>query len=1220
MENYKDKTKVELINESEANLKALFNNRDESIWSLDRNLNFLTFNDFFAKAYFDSFKIKLEKGMNVFSNLNPEFIDFWKPKYEKVIAGEKFKFEYPFKINNILNCFEISLIPIVLNNEITGLSAISINITKQKTAEETEEKNSQEVKLQLQNIDFLRKTASRFVDDSFDKDIYSYIGKKIKELIPDAYILISEIENKNIIPRTIIGIGSIYERIIKLLGHNPIGKKYEYDEGLIGFSDESINKLQGNLQKLLSGSMPKTISAPIEKLLRIENIYGIAFVNNQKIFANAAIVFPKGKDLKEKETLETFIKQASLALKRQKGEQELSDAKIKAEQNEIKYKALVENSHDGIYLYSNNRFIFVNNVICEILGYSKDELFEMDIWNMIHPDDRKRMQTYSKNRFNGEYTPDIFQSKVLTKDHKIKYAEFSVRLIEYENEQVILGAVKDVTERHNLEEELLKNQKKDQGLADIIRHSPVAIAFGYPDGRLENCNAAFSYLTGYSEDELKKVNWSKVLTPSKWNKIESEQLKKLNQENNFIKYEKEYIHKNGKNIPIELSVSAKYNDKNKLLHYIAFITNITERKESAEKISRYSRIFENSLNEIFLFETKSLKFIQVNTAALENLGYTFEELNKMTPVDIKPNVTTEAFKKLIEPLYKKEKEKIVFETVHQRKDKSLYNVEVHLQLLHFENEPLFVAIILDISERIKNQQELKQSEEKYKHLVENNTDLFVKIDSENRFQFVSQTYCKLFGKTEEELLNNTFMPFVHEDDRELTEKSLKTLYQEPYTAYHEQRAMTKIGWRWLAWSNKAVLDDKKNIISINAIGRDITKQKMAESEVKIMLNTKGEITLINKKGCEILGYSVNELLNKNWFELLIHEDIRKDVTSIFHNLVSGKIEPDEYYENLIINKNGETRLIAFHNTIIRNEESQITNVLFSGEDITERKHIETEVIKYRNHLEELVKERTTELEGKAEKINESQKAMRFLLEDVNDAREELDNINKKLSDSNKDLESFAYSVSHDLKSPLRAINGYTNVLMEDFPELFIGERKEYLDLIVRNSVKMNSLIDDLLRFSRAGRSNIDISKFNLSVMVNDVLNMVKVNYKNQKIKSKIQKDVFINADIAAVKQVLQNLIHNAVKFSVEKEITEIEFGSKTINEKRIYYIKDNGIGFDTKYAKKLFEVFQRLHSSDKFEGTGVGLALVKRIINKHGGDIWAESEIGKGSTFYFTIS
>ena len=166
---------------------------------------------------------------------------------------------------------------------------------------------------------------------------------------------------------------------------------------------------------------------------------------------------------------------------------------------------------------------------------------------------------------------------------------------------------------------------------------------------------------------------------------------------------------------------------------------------------------------------------------------------------------------------------------------------------------------------------------------------------------------------------------------------------------------------------------------------------------------------------------------------------------------------------------------------------------------------------------------------------------------------------------------------------------------------------------------MNTLIDDLLRFSRAGRNELDISEFNMSEMVKDVLNTVKENYKNRNIESKIQEDIIINADIAAIKQVLYNLISNAVKFSKDNKIIKIEFGSKSVDGNNAYFIKDNGIGFDMKYIGKLFGVFQRLHGSEKYEGTGVGLALVKRIIKKHGGKIRAESEIGKGSVFYFTI-
>jgi PAS domain S-box-containing protein len=188
---------------------------------------------------------------------------------------------------------------------------------------------------------------------------------------------------------------------------------------------------------------------------------------------------------------------------------------------------------------------------------------------------------------------------------------------------------------------------------------------------------------------------------------------------NKAQFEKRYIHKNGSIIWTDVVSSLKRDKNNNPEFFLTTIQDITERKQSENKIKRFSRIFEDSLNEIYIFDGETMNFTQVNTAAQQNLGYTMEEFQKMTPLDFKPELTSESFAKLVEPLRKGEKEKIVFETVHQRKDKSLYNVEVHLQLLHFDNESMFVAIILDITERKQAEKELKESEKRYRALLLN---------------------------------------------------------------------------------------------------------------------------------------------------------------------------------------------------------------------------------------------------------------------------------------------------------------------------------------------------------------------------------------------------------------------------------------------------------------------------------------------------------------------
>jgi light-regulated signal transduction histidine kinase (bacteriophytochrome) len=264
----------------------------------------------------------------------------------------------------------------------------------------------------------------------------------------------------------------------------------------------------------------------------------------------------------------------------------------------------------------------------------------------------------------------------------------------------------------------------------------------------------------------------------------------------------------------------------------------------------------------------------------------------------------------------------------------------------------------------------------------------------------------------------------------------------------------------------------------------------------------------------------------------------------------------------------------------RDESEQAVAILETNNDITERKHREEEV----QRLNQELAKRSLELEG-----------------------------------TNKELEAFAYSVSHDLRAPLRHMAGYTELLQKRISSVVDEKGHRYMQMMLESAKRMGTLIDDLLAFSRIGRTETQKTLVNLDQLVKEALTEIRHDTEGRKIAWKIGALPSFYGDRSMLRLALVNLFSNAVKFTRTRPEAEIEIGSVNGNSgELVVFIRDNGVGFDMKYANKLFGVFQRLHQSNAFEGTGIGLATVQRILHRHGGRVWAEGLVDKGATFYFS--
>jgi PAS domain S-box-containing protein len=335
-----------------------------------------------------------------------------------------------------------------------------------------------------------------------------------------------------------------------------------------------------------------------------------------------------------------------------------------------------------------------------------------------------------------------------------------------------------------------------------------------------------------------------------------------------------------------------------------------------------------------------------------------------------------------------------------------------------------------------------------------------------------------------------------------------------------------------------------------------------------------------------------------------------------------EILKNKFIKNFEINAkkaNGEQIIILANSRLVCDKQGKPLRIEGSFLDITERKKTEHELMQMKDDLEKLVEKRTAELREKVEKLDKSEKAMLYMVEDLNFMTKELQEERRKLLLSNQELEAFTYSVSHDLRAPLRAIDGFGKFLLEDYCHLLDDEGKRFINIIRQNSCKMDQLISDLLNLSR-------ISKLDLNFLLTDMKNIAESMFHEiASAKEKIDFQLIIDeipqayCDVILLKLVWQNLISNAIKYSSKAAMKRIEIKAFQKDSDVVYSIKDYGVGFNEKYIDKLFGVFQRLHKEEEFEGTGVGLAIVKRIIFRHGGKVWAEGKVNKGAVFYFSL-
>ena len=786
----------------------------------------------------------------------------------------------------------------------------------------------------------------------------------------------------------------------------------------------------------------------------------------------------------------------------------------------------------------------------------------------------------------------------LRKDGSSFYANVVFTAL-YDDEGKLYGYAKvtrDITEKRQTEEKMLF-------LAGIAANLQDPVISADTGNRITNWNDAAEKLFGWKHQEVLGLVVDEVLKIEYPDKSRDE-IRQSFAENGYWQGEVIYHTKAGAVVNALVTASQMKNIKGEVTGNLLLVRDITERKNAEVALASLNAELEQRIEE----RTEKLAEIVIEkNNLLESIGDAFFAVDQSWTVTYWNTVAEQEFRVMRKDIVGRN----LWEAFPGREDTMAYR-KYHRSLqtnhiVHFEDyyatlnkwydvsvfpsgEGGLSVFLRDTTSRKNASQKLEASEFRYRSLIEQAGDAILVLDDALNFTEINPAGCALTGYSKEEFLQLSPADLVFEDD---FKKSL-FIIEKPgngQAIHYERRVKRKDGSAIDVEVSARMGEDKVLIVFLRDITeRNRSAKKIIESEklYRSIYENTGEAVLFTKPDGTILSANTvaRQVFDRSEEEICalgreslvfpgatVADDIRKRQRTGLLNS-----------EWIFVKKNGDTFPGEVNSTVFTNSDGEERTITIIR-DITERKKAQERIENLNVELEQKVEERT-----------------------------------KQLQAANIEMEAFSYTVSHDLRAPLRAILGFASILEEDYGSKLDQEARRITCIIKSNTRRMGQLIDDLLSFSKLGRQDIQKTAVNTSLMVEGVITDLKAPLgESSPIHWVVKPLPVMEADISTIKQVWVNLIANAIKYSSRSAQPQIEIGSYEKDGKVVFYVRDNGVGFDEEYKHKLFKVFQRLHNMEDFEGTGIGLALVERVISRHGGKVWAEGQVDKGAAFYFSL-
>lgn len=1012
--------------------------------------------------------------------------------------------------------------------------------------------------------------------------------------------------------------------------------------------------------------------------------------------------------------------------------------------SENKFRALVEQSLTGIYIFSRERFIYVNQRFCEIFGYTEKEILDnFKPTDVVEKQEREIVQKQIDDRLSGKVESVQYFAKGKRKDNKELWIEIHGANIELEGEQVVAGTILDVTEQYNASVNI---ERSEQKFRSLFEQASVGVAIiDTATSKYQQVNKKQCDIIGYTKEEILKLDFIKITHPDDLGEDLAYMQRLKDGEIDSFMMEKRYFHKNGSIVWVNLNVSRLWISGEDPLLHVAICEDITEKKNTIEALQESERKLREAQQMANLGHWSwdaSSGGVEWSEEVYDIFGLSPEEftpqidsilaLSAPWPEDrercdelfrkaiashepssfehrfFRPDGSTghyfSTFQGRYDPAGELVSIKGTVQDITERKEAEEFNREIAerakkqrnlIARLTFEdsivNSTIDDALQIITTTLADNLQVnrvsvwiLKEDETKLQclSLYDADTGLHSKIDVLHTADF--STYFKALYKDSQ----------IDADDaqndprtRELTDIYFNPLRISSLLDTAIQRDGRLIGVlsaehrgpvrKWKA-DEKSFLSAITNLVAqlfANAERRQ-AEEALRESEATVRKKLK---SIVEPDG-DVSGLELSDIMDVDIMQSMMEDFYQatgmlgavldlsgkvlvaygwQDICTKFHRChpVSLKncMESDTALTKGV--PPGTVKAYRCKNnmwdmvTPLMVGDRHIGNVFFGqfffegevpdvelfraqarqhGFDETEYLAALAQVPHFSREAAEAGLLFSAKLAGVVTTLSYNAIKQARMLAERERLREELITLNTELEGkveqrtaaleaSNKELEAFSYSVSHDLRAPLRHISGYVELLNKRFREDLPEKAWHYLNEVTDSAGHMGILIDDLLRFSRTSRQDLRRADMDMNAVVHKALEMLKPATEGRKISWMVADLPRVFGDSSLLQQVWVNLLENAVKYTRGKDEAKVEVGCTRLDDQWEFFVRDNGVGFDMQYVHKLFGVFQRLHSVAQFEGTGIGLANVQRIVNKHGGRVRAEGTPDEGASFYFTI-